>query len=236
MSRSFLLLNPNANISNITFGVEKQPLLKVDSYLTDPQVLIDFAINKNQFSPSNSFYPGIRMPLPISYIQALIHNLGADIEATFGVDLKKIKTAVATFSIITTPAENLEFFQTIPHFDGLGENKLAILHYLSDMPDTGTCFYHHKALGYDYVDDSRYQGYLDYLDEQFKDRNQASDTYICDDSAEFEKIASYQCVFNRLLIYKASSLHSGLITSDYNFDPNPKTGRLTIASFIEFNP
>ena len=233
MSRNFLSLNPDAKISSIEFGVEKQPLLKVDSYLQDPQVLIDFAVNKNNFSPSNSFYPGIRMPLPISYLQALIHNLGPHMVNTFDIDLKKIKTASASFSIITTPTDRLSFFQTIPHFDGAEKNKLAVLHYLCDKPDTGTCFYRHKELGYDYVNDARYQGYIDYIKEQFKDKGSVS--YICDESAEFEKIATHQCVLNRLLMYKASSLHSGLITDDYDFDTNPKTGRLTIASFIEFN-
>ena len=235
MSSSFLSLSQNANISSFKFGVESQPLLKVDSYLQNPQVLIDYAINKNDFTAAGNYYPGIRMPLPLSYIKALVVNLGPDIEATFGVDLKQIKTASAAFSIITTPLDKLGFVHTIPHFDGLGKNKLAILHYLCDMPDTGTCFYHHKALAYDYVDDNRAVQYFNYLEEQFKNKSKVYDSYICEESSEFEKIAAYECIFNRLLIYKASSLHSGHITPNYNFDPSPKTGRLTITSFIEFN-
>ena len=68
MTTYFLSLNQKANISSVKFGVEGQPLLKVDSYLQDPQVLIDYAINKNQFTATTNFYPGIRMPLPISYL------------------------------------------------------------------------------------------------------------------------------------------------------------------------
>jgi len=235
MSNSFLSLSQNAEISSCKLGIERQPLLQVDSYLSDPQVLIDYAINKNNFNVADNYYPGIRMPLPLSYLKAIIHNLGSEIEATFGVNLKRIKTGTASFSIITTSLDKLGFFHTIPHFDGLGENKLALLHYLCDMPESGTCFYHHKALGYDYVDDNRSHKYLNYIEEQFRTKSKVYDSYICDDSAEFKKIASYQCIFNRLLIYKASSLHSGHITQNYDFDPNPKTGRLTIASFIEFN-
>jgi hypothetical protein len=29
-------------------------------------------------------------------------------------------------------------------------------------------------------------------------------------------------------------LHSGIIQPDYNFDPSPQTGRLTITTFFEF--
>lgn len=235
MNNSFLSLHKKAILSSIKFGKENQPLLKVDSYMQDPKILIDYAINKNTFVSADNFYPGIRMPVPLSYLKALVYNLGPSIEATFGVNLRKIKNATASFSIITTSIDKLGFFHTIPHFDGLGENKLALLHYLCEMPDTGTCFYHHKELGYDFIDDERADRYEEYIKHQFRNKSNVYDSYIYEDSDEFQKIASFECVFNRLLIYKASSLHSGHITPDYNFDSNPRTGRLTIASFIEFN-
>jgi len=232
MSNSFLLLNQNASISSVKFGVENQPLLKVDSYQKDPQKLIDFAVGKSEFTPSGNFYPGIRMPLPISYLQALIHNLGPEIEAAFGVNVKQIKSGVAVFSIVTKPADELDFLQTIPHYDGLGKNKLAMIHYLCDKTEAGTSFYRHKDLGYDYIDDIRYDEYKGYIKEQFEDN--VTTEYMCKDTPEFEKIATYECVFNRLLIYKISSLHSAHLTKNYDFDPSPRTGRLTITSFMEF--
>jgi hypothetical protein len=234
MSSSFLLLNEKAQVSNITFGLEKQPLLKVDSYLTDPQVLIDYAIKKNEFVPAGNFYPGIRMPVPISYTKALFHNLRNEIERTFNVDLTRIKTAVSDYSIITKTKDKLGFEHTIPHFDGFGKNKLAVLHYLCDFPDSGTAFYRHKELGYEYIDNARGEKYLSLITNQFSDKK-VFDRYICNDTEEFEKIASFQCMYNRLLIYKASSLHSGIIQPDFTFDSSPATGRLTISSFIEFN-
>lgn len=233
MSSSFLSLNEKVDISSINIGFELQPLLKVDSFLNDPQVLLDYAVNKNQFSPAGNFYPGIRMPVPLSYTKALLHNLRADIEQTFNVDLTKIKTANSTYSIITSSLDTLGFEHTIPHFDGFGKNKLAILYYLCDMKDSGTAFYRHKALEYEYIDEARSEHYFKYIKKQFSEKK-VFNRYICDDTVEFEKIASYQCKYNRLLMYKASSLHSGIIQPDYIFDPNPATGRLTITSFIEF--
>jgi len=37
---------------------------------------------------------------------------------------------------------------------------------------------------------------------------------------------------NRLVMYRCSSLHSGDIPANYNYDLNPATGRFTIAAFL----
>ena len=233
MSKNFLSLSENATISSIEFGAEKQPLLKVDSYQEDPSKLIDYASAKRSFIASGNFYPGVRMPVPNDYLKALIRNLGPELEATFGVNATSVKSGVSVYSIITKPADKLDFVQTIPHFDGLGDNKLAMIHYLCDKPNAGTSFYHHKALGFDYVDQNRHSEYKDCLNQQFE--NNLPSGYIQNDSPEFKKITTYDCVFNRLLIYKISSLHCTQIPPEYNYDSNPKTGRLTITSFVEFN-
>jgi len=57
---------------------------------------------------------------------------------------------------------------------------------------------------------------------------------MCGSNNEFEEIMSFEAKFNRLIMYRGTSLHSGIIRPEYNFDPNPQTGRLTITSFYEF--
>ena len=56
--------------------------------------------------------------------------------------------------------------------------------------------------------------------------------YINGDTELFEQIASVPAVFNRILIYRRNSLHSGCIDRDFVPDPNPLTGRLSINCFM----
>jgi len=47
---------------------ERSPVLVIDNFLSDPEVLIDFAAAHAQFeSVSNAFYPGVRAPIPPIY-------------------------------------------------------------------------------------------------------------------------------------------------------------------------
>ena len=43
---------------------------------------------------------------------------------------------------------------------------------------------------------------------------------------------SEEGVFNRMLVYRRNSLHSGSIAADFVPDPNPRTGRLSINGFL----
>jgi hypothetical protein len=57
--------------------------------------------------------------------------------------------------------------------------------------------------------------------------------YINGDTALFEQIARAEGVFNRMLVYRRNSLHSGSIDGAFMPDANPRTGRLSINSFID---
>jgi hypothetical protein len=72
------------------------------------------------------------------------------------------------------------------------------------------------------------------INERFSSEDKYPKGYINGSTDQFEEIASFDAIFNRLVMYRGTSLHSGRIGSDYNFDPSPATGRLTITSFFEF--
>jgi hypothetical protein len=52
----------------------------------------------------------------------------------------------------------------------------------------------------------------------------------------FEQLASYDAVFNRALVYRGTSLHSGSIPADFVPDSDPRTGRLTLNTFLDLRP
>ena len=234
MDKSIFSLNRDCEIHTYTVGDDREPLLKADKYLTGVDMLRDYAIRNNQFSKAGTYYPGIRMPIPFRYTQTLAKNFQVYIENIFGLPLSKVKRATSSYSIVTASPDSLSLHQRIPHFDAPSRNSLAMIHYLCDIPDSGTALYRHKQSTFEYVDDKRKQQYMQNIEQQFDDLLKHPQGYICGNTDYFEIIKSFSAVYNRLVMYRGSSLHSGSIQPDYNFDPSPKTGRLTITTFIEF--
>jgi len=224
----------DANIECYRVGNEQQEVLLVDNYLKGASALKELAIQQNDFAHADSFYPGVRMYVPQEYTIALVKNLGFFMEQFFHLEVRKIKSAVTKFSIVTTPTSDLDLLQRIPHFDSPSRNGLAVIHYLQSLPNMGTSLYRHKPTNFEYVDEQRYPGYIANIEKRFPTKDTYPEGYINGSTDQFEEIVSFDAVFNRLLMYRGTSLHSGKIGKDYNFDPSPATGRLTLTSFFEF--
>ncbi|HEX7027890.1 MAG TPA: DUF6445 family protein [Gammaproteobacteria bacterium] len=232
MDHSVFKLGSDAKIDCYSIGNEGEPLVKVESFMAGVEILKQYAVACNKFSQADNYYPGIRMPVPLIYSAALAKNLRAYIENQFGFDPRNAKKAVSTFSIVTCPPDELSLLQRIPHFDAASKKSLAAVHYLADDATSGTAFFRHRKLGYEYVDADRYDTYMQCVKAQFKDK--MPDGYIRGSTDEYEMITAFTAKCNRLLLYRGSSLHSGLIPETYAFDPSPATGRLTITSFFEY--
>ena len=56
-----------------------------------------------------------------------------------------------TFSLITTPAQQLSAIQTLPHFDTNSPNLIAIIHYLGEGEHGGTGFFRHKKTEFETI-------------------------------------------------------------------------------------
>lgn len=234
MDKSIFSLDHNCQVDTYKIGREGEPLLKVDGFLAGADSLKDYAIRNNQFTQADTYYPGIRMAIPINYTMALAKNFQGYIERVFGLHLSKVKSAASRYSIVTAPPDSLDLRQRIPHFDAPSRNSLAMIHYLCDGADSGTALYRHRESSFEYVDENRNAEYLQNIDRQFANPLNHPQGYIYGDTDKFEMLQSFPAVYNRMLMYRGSSLHSGIIRPDYNFDPSPQTGRLTITTFIEF--
>jgi len=216
-------------------GLELQPLIRVDDFMEGAAQLKAMAIEADNFAKADSFYPGVRMPIHPDYTVGTLKHLQQPITDLFELDLRKIKQAVSKFSIVTLSPTELGVLQRIPHFDAASKNSLAMIHYLCNSATEGTAFYRHQQSGFEFVDQGRYDNYMRCINHQFSSPERYPKGYICGNSNEYRLIESFSAKFNRLLVYRGSSLHSGMISSDYNFDPSPATGRLTITTFIEFH-
>jgi hypothetical protein len=52
----------------------------------------------------------------------------------------------------------------------------------------------------------------------------------------YTETAHFAARFNRLLVYRSCSLHSGIIPSDTRLSADPRVGRLTVNLFLDFAP
>lgn len=222
--------HPAMRVATGKIGDENQPIILVENFLKDTEAFVS-AASQIRFYESDDYYPGIRTPSPESYMLLMRDVLGAIICKTFDLNPENISHSRSFLSIVSTPPDKLKPIQCIPHFDGTNPEDIAFLHYLCDEKYGGTSFYRHKGTGFEYVDQNRFETYVRTVNQETKSTG-VDAQYMSASNNLFTRIDSIEPRFNRLIIYRGTSLHSGDIGEDYNFDTNPLTGRLTVTSFL----
>jgi len=224
--------HPEIAIEVHEIGEEKQPLILVDNFLNDAEQLVAYADKNLQLTSTSDLYPGVRATCPPSYMDFLIKHLGKLISSTFSISPQDMLDTESYFSIVATPPQLLHPLQRIPHMDGTNPNDIAFLHYLCDERFGGTSFYRHITTGHEFVNQKRINNYIEKLENELIETGLPTPPkYMDGDNHLFERIESIAAKFNRLIIYRGTSLHSGDIGADYTFDINARTGRLSVTSF-----
>lgn len=225
-------LHPALRIEKLTLGRELAPLLVIDNFVADPERLVRKAAMA-QFTIGGRFYPGIRAKAPPSYEHFLGRHLQPLLAQHFGWKSRSLRLSMCHYSIVTTPAEQLTLPQRLPHVDSFASDGVATIHYLFKGSLGGTAFYRHRSTGYEYLDEERGAAYRRALEVECAGINHPAAEYINGDTEIFEQIANAEGVFNRILVYRRNSLHSGAIDRAFVPDADPRTGRLSINSFID---
>jgi hypothetical protein len=227
-----LQIHRDMSIRKLTIGNEQAPLVVVDNFVADAEELVRIAAGA-AFDAESRYYPGIRAAAPPAYRDLFAGALAAPLADAFGLRGDALRFSLCHFSLVTTAPQQLEIPQRIPHVDSLPGSGLASIHYLFTRNLGGTAFYRHRKTGFEYIDEARNEPYLRSLREENLRPETAGDGYINGDTDLFEQIAQQDGVFNRMLVYRRNSLHSGCIGRDFVPDPNPATGRLSINSFLD---
>lgn len=218
----------------VNVGAERTPVLVIDNFLKDAEALVEFAVRAPFSAVDRTIYPGLRAPIPMEYPFAVLKLLRDVLRETFGVSSAHAIGGQADFSVVATPPGEAHYRQLYPHFDGPDPNIIAGLHYLCASEHGGTSFYRHRSTGFESVNASRYEAYVRIIEEEIAAQQEPPIRYTNGDTPLFERIASFDSAFNRVLIYRGINLHSSNIASDFRFDGNPRTGRLTANSFFLF--
>ncbi|CAA9493720.1 MAG: hypothetical protein AVDCRST_MAG09-286 [uncultured Sphingomonas sp.] len=184
---------------------------------------------------AGNYYPGHRRVITEedgpanAYVERLCAAAATFIAGAF--DYERFDLLEASFSLVTTPPEQLLPEQRTPHFDSTDPSYLAILHYLQVPEGSGTAFYQQRSTGIEQVTESNVGRFV---------RAAAAEVsmlpenvgYIHGSNPFFRQTAAIEGVTNRLIIYRGSLLHSGIIPPDMNFSANPQDGRLTANIFV----
>ncbi|HEV7605780.1 MAG TPA: DUF6445 family protein [Steroidobacteraceae bacterium] len=226
-----LALHPHFRLQKLLLGREQRPLMVVDNLVASPDEWVELAAGK-LFGDVASYYPGVRAKVPLTYQRFILEQLRGSFAEFFGLDASAMRFTACHFSLVTTPAEKLTYLQRIPHVDSLLSNELAFIHYLFKADFGGTAFYRHRKTGFEYVDQARRAEYWRYVEEEQSGPDTPPSQYITTDTPLYEQIGQQDGVFNRLLVYRRNSLHSGAINRNFVVDPNPRSGRLSINGFL----
>lgn len=220
--------SPQVRIDGI--GRERQPVAVVDSCLADPAALLEAAIAQ-RYAPLARFYPGVRAPTPSRFYASLFAPLREVLRGTFGFT-KGARVRECNFSLVTTPPEQLAPIQRLPHYDGVEPNVVAVLIYLGGVEHGGTSFYRHRRSGFESVTADRFETYRASLADDVRAFGLPRAEYY-DADKRFDLIARYEAAFNRALVYRGVTLHSGHILDAATLSSDPSIGRLTINAFLE---
>ncbi len=211
-------------------GAEGEPVVVIDNFSPCPEQLVEDAAALT-FSTRGQYYPGVRAPVTPRYFEGLAAILAPVARDVFGYR-NRLEVSGALYSLAATSPGELALPQRIPHFDGVAEGMIAIIHYLTPDAMGGTSFYRHRSTGFETVNAARHRAYLDALQADFAAHGEPAPGYIAGDTPVFERIATFEPAWNRALIYRSSLLHCAAIAEDTPLSTDPAKGRLTVASFL----
>ena len=212
-------------------GQEGEPIVIIDGFHEQPEELLARA-DGLAFGPLGPHYPGIRAPADAAYLARrmdLLQTLLSDVFAlSDGANLVE-----CNYSLVTTPPGELRPIQRLPHFDSTDPGRIAILHYLCGPECGGTAFYRHHSTGFETISDDRMEDYSRLLEADIARRGLPAADYMRADTDLYAQTFRVDAAFNRLIIYRGWTLHSGLIPEALPLLADPRTGRLTVNTFLQ---
>ncbi|WP_267381642.1 MULTISPECIES: DUF6445 family protein [unclassified Sphingomonas] len=218
-------------------GTGGHGVLVLDGVDESIPAVVETAAALAPFPPARGVaYPGLRRTITpgdrdaVAYAQRTLRTVVPAINAAFG--LNGFDLLDASFSLVTAPPDSLIPMQRSPHFDSVDPDYLALLHYVGGTEGSGTGFYRQRATGIERVSASNVAQFV----ARAAQDAEAAQGYVAGSNAWFEQIGFVEAVPNRLVVYRGSLLHSGIIPADMRFSTNPRDGRLTANFFVRGRP
>lgn len=226
-----LSLSARAAASFSRFGGERQPIVEIAGALADPDRVLDIA-SRHSYRPVGAFYPGVRAAVSEAVAMPLVAPLLGQLEQHFSLS-RPPRYRECFLSLVTQAPGALAPIQRLPHFDGLAPERLAVLLYLDRRERGGTGFYRHRSTGFESVDAARFDAYRSALASEVGEQGLPESAYIAGDTAIFAQVHRARGSFNSLVVYRGNTLHCAALPPDFEPDPAPSSGRLTLNLFLD---
>ena len=228
--------HPDLSIRVEHVGAERIPLMVIDNLVDRPHDLVAYAASDCTLAPPTDMYPGLRAPAPASYVEVLRKGLTRAINAAHALPDLELHSAISYLCVVTAKPQDLKPVQCMPHIDGTAANGFSTVHYLCSPAFAGTSLYRHRRTGYELIPEFRHDRYRSVLEQELRETPWTTQGYINGDTAMFERIASTEVAFNRMVLYPSNALHSADIGQNFAFDPDPRSGRFSVNSRIQMRP
>lgn len=229
-------VNPRASLAIRQVGEANTPVIVIDDFAVDTHPLVSHAAEEAAFGEDGtSMYPGLRASLPRDYVIMVLQQLQVLLRQVYRVPNElKMRPVNTVYSLITTPEADLTPLQCSPHFDSNQPYYLAVLHYLGkgDFCDTG--LFRHRETGLERIVGQDVERYVRAREAHLNAYGPPERAYVKGSNEQFELYDRVEYRPNRLAIYPGCLLHSGLVDTAVDIDPNPITGRLTANIFVNF--
>jgi hypothetical protein len=211
-------------------GRERLPVIVIDGFAADPDAMVEAARGLD-FGPIGPNFPGVRHPTPPDMVAQARERLMGLIQQVFALKdpLNRIESY---YSLVTTPPERLQPIQRLPHFDGLGTQRIAMVHHLSRSERGATSFFRHRSTGFETIDGARLPAYNRAVNQELMRGGLPPAGYLQGSTPLFERIGRFEAKYNRLLIYRGDSLHGAEAPDSLPLTDDPASGRFSINTFI----
>lgn len=220
----------------IKVGTSRQPVVVVDNATGDVSDVIEMAAVMAPLPRvAGGYYPGLRRVIAecdaeaFAYVERLLERSAPFVAGAF--DVERFSLIEASFSMVTDDPAMLQPAQRAPHFDSTDPNYVAVLHYLTVPGTSGTAFFRQRSTGIERITEANVARFVETAKAEIR-QLPADAGYIQGSDAHYEMIEQVDAEPDRLLIYRGSMLHSGIIPPDMNRSMDPREGRLTANIFI----
>jgi hypothetical protein len=205
-------------------------VIVIDDFAADPDAMVE-AARGLPYRPIGANFPGVRHPTPPAMVAGARQLLMGLIQEVFALTdpLNRIESY---YSLVTTPPERLQPIQRLPHFDGLGHRRIAMIHHLSRSERGATSFFRHRSTGFETIDAARLPAYNLAVNRELMQGGLPPAAYLTGDTPIYERIGRYEAKYNRLLIYRGNTIHGAEAPDALPLTDDPRTGRFSINTFI----
>jgi len=228
------MFNPNPFIRSVPIHGDHRCYV-VDDALVDPQAWVDRAArHRGDFvMEGHNAYPGVELAMPDAISERLAEFFAAHIRERLGA--RRIQRAHSRLSLVTLPPAQLQPRQWICHRDrmGLGPEHAvgaSVLYLFKDAALGGTNFFLPKRPALDIDLLVHESGALD--SDAFARRYGIERGYLTESNDWFEKVASIEPKWNRMIFYDGTIFHCSDIPAPERLSADPTCGRLTLNGFF----